>query len=192
MSSGVSIARLVSVNFLDMVGDVFVRDVPFAIVARWYFRITLSAEELTAVIELLVANAIFFDDRFEIQRNLDRRLTTIARMLIFALDDRSIVIVDTARDHARARAQRTFHRELRQNRFTNKLAFVLELPQKLGEIFLDFERNHFGLLRLFCGFAFRFRHEGSIPQIEQTTIKRAEKKNEWRTEQHSSAPFATR
>jgi hypothetical protein len=39
-------------DFLEVVGDRFVRDMPFAIIARRHFGVTLRAEKRSAVEEL--------------------------------------------------------------------------------------------------------------------------------------------
>lgn len=136
------------VNLLEVVGNSFVWNVPFAIVARGNVREALGAKQRPAVEVLFESRPFVCRGSVDVERQCNRCSALVARVLVLFQNDRLVVIVQSAWHDAGTRTERAFHRELGQDRLADELAFVLELAEKLREFLLDLERDDLGFLSL--------------------------------------------
>src|SRR5262249_9873033 len=136
------------VDLLEVIGDSLVRDMPLAVVARGHFRIALGAEERSAVEELLHPLALRLWGCVNREGYCQGRSAPVARVLVFPVDHRLVVVVKAAWNDSRSRAKGAGHGELGEDRLGNELALVLEFAEEFGQVLLDLERHNGLLLRL--------------------------------------------
>src|SRR5213082_1176978 len=134
------------VYLLEVVGDPLVRDVPLAVVARRDLGEALVTKQRAAVEELLDPRPLGLRRRLDVQRDRQRGPTAVAGVLVLALDDRLVVVVQSAGHYARPGAQRAGHGELGKDRLADELALVFELAEEFGQILLHLEGDDLLLL----------------------------------------------
>ena len=97
------------VNLTEVIGDVFMRNVPLAIIARRNIGKTPGTEEWTAVEELFKALLVRDRGSFECQRQGDEGLALAAGVFVFRLNHWLVVVVNPTRYDTRTGAKRARH-----------------------------------------------------------------------------------